>query len=451
MSSKCSTKSNVCGQGVNIIPGGCASQEASFFQCLTSTTDKAKQPTFALGKFTGLTPTSRACCGSGGISEQPPRNVCCNSSTDFPWKNTINGYGYNQQHAFCYSLPETPCPGLGFSGSLPPEGYAVCYGDSLSSRSDVNNFSNILTPTMSKSCIYPITVFEGTNPIYDPSNNSGTAALAVQMYRDTFVKDLNDGSENSETYGTKIMPYFCQQETVFPDKCPNDLITGQKMTTCSNFVVGDGDSSNPTGGNLCREWYKNSYNKDKFRTEVTGAMQTYCTSTRNQVWIDDCRCLNAGGNPNTTPPEGDPVFVGLTVQSIPASCWYIPCIPSTDLDNNQLITPLAVNAQERPGINGFCPQNVCQQITFNYEKSNLSEDNVKQSISCSETKKAASNATNNSTDIRNFAERNKAWIIGVGIGVAVLIIIIIAVVLISRSGKKTPPPNFQNELKSLES
>jgi len=445
------SNSNVC-QGVGNIPGGCGNQEASISQCLTSITDKAKQPTFVLGKFTGLKPPTKGCNGTSTSVYPSPGNICCNSSSFYPWYGKTNSYqSDHRERAICFNLFDlVPCPGIGGTNP-PPEGFEFCFGDSLNSRSDTNNFSNMETDTISKSCIYPITVFEGTNPLYDPSNNIGTAALSVQMYRDTFVKDLNDGSENSETYGTKIMPYFCQQETVFPDKCPDDPITGQKMITCSNFVVGDDDPNNPTGGNLCREWYKNSYNKDKFRGDVTGAMQTYCTSTRNQVWIDDCRCLNAGGNPNTTPPEGDPVFVGLTVQDIPPSCWYIPCIPSTDLDNNQLITPLAVNSQENPGINGFCPQNVCQQITINYEKSNLTEKNVNQSITCSETKKAASNATNNSTDIRNFAERNKAWIIGVGIGVVVLIIIIIAVVLISRSGKKNPPPNFQDELKSLES
>lgn len=412
----------------------CVNQPLPPQQCTQSYIQDCSSP----GKVCGRTPITPgpnpACRGTGGQGSGRP---CCNSQSGAPW--VINDQFNTSGVASCKPFPTTVCPAM--TGTPPivnPSGTCFSLIDTTNFTS-LSNFQSSFLPA-AEYCQWDLNIFT------DEKN--------VQKYFDTFFKGdpdnlgAKDFKFNSDQYGNKIMPFFCQQES--KTGCGS---TG--YTKCSNFI----------SSTLCKEWAGKAFSRDPtgntsgglYTQQVSDTMSAYCTNSstnpppctsgssitcpgRDGDWVDECQCINS---------DKDPVFQALnTGDPFPPSCWYRPCEPlnGVGLEGNQnnLQPPITFTGVTSTGI---CPNNVCEAITLNFDKSNLNEKDVNQDVTCQQTRNAASK-TNNS--ITSVFSKNKGWIIGLTVGAVVLLILIIAIVILTRSHHTKKKPTLQQQLAEFE-
>lgn len=403
------TKSQICQAAKEPMPN-CAQEPPPAVQCTSNQISSCSDATTVCGELS-IKPGTIICNGTGNIADGFGRG-CCGSQSKTPWL-------YSSTGALCSNIVGD-CPIIGTATcTASVKTNCMCAGSAPSGQQNISNGQVSGAATIPATCLYPTSLFDD-----NPKN--------IQKFVDKF--GFGDPT-------TKILSNFCGNEAKDSSKCPNDLITGDRMKACSNFTVLDPDPiTDPTGGKICRQWALNAREDLKFQTQVTQAMDEYCQGPRNGDWIDDCRCINQGR---------DPTFNALKIGVEEAvQCWYIPCRPAQK--DIILQPPTQFNKNTAPS-QSFCPQEICQIVTANFEKSNLTEKNVQQEVSCSETKKSATEGKGGTADVRAFYDRNKGWVIAFSIGGIVLVLLIIFIVILTHGHhKKKEPPSFQTELQQLE-
>ena len=412
-------------------------------QCTSSILNSCDNPNIVCGNLT-MKPENTCTGKTNG-------NGCCNSSTDYPWLYSEQGTPQ------CSNIPgdpnisnsTLPCPVLSFpSPPLPNADTAIstslcsgitsncmCAGDAPVGTSNLSTgqYTSDTLPSLNLpgTCVYPIELFK---PVQGSTTRTTEwAANNIQQYYDKFG---NDSGFN------KIMENFCGEVPLDLSKCPTNY------SSCSNFVVTDTTQTNSseTGGNLCRTWINENRNTQtrELSTSVKNTMSGYCQNVKfttgpmtGQVApINDCQFLNRQNNltfsdinkgldasNNTSFPELIP-------------CWFIPCQPDPNILQSEFPVPL-----QAPGGPNPCPNEICQAVEKIYDSSKITEKDVNQNVSCSQTKNAGSQVGSGSNDpnIRSFYEKNKTWIIGAGIIALILIVLIIIIVIVTEHHKSKPP------------
>jgi hypothetical protein len=188
-------------------------------------------------------------------------------------------------------------------------------------------------------------------------------------------------NEDGATIYTQLMPYFCSQAEPNPTaNCPEDILTGKQMATCSRMVSKSGP---------CRDWV--TWARKNTGAVLDVAQAAWCTQNPS---ARDCACINVSrekSNGQPYYPLGFALVKAPHVLASQASCFWNPCKAIGSGGTGDYLLPATNKPCAFTGSNDTICDNVFSVIATDHSTVNVSNNHIRNATDCT------TNVTNNTT------------------------------------------------------